>query len=273
MSGGGARAIASFPAVFVSHGPPTIALEPSPAHHFLKRLGAELGRPEAILCLSAHWETERPAASTAAAPATIYDFHGFPEPLYRLGYPAPGAPELARRAQSALAGAGLECDLDPDRGLDHGAWMPLLLMYPEADVPVAQLSIQHHLGPAHHLALGRALQELRHEGVLVLASGNVTHNLGEALGRLGDGGASAGTATVWATAFDDWVAEMVSGGRADELVSYREHAPFGARAHPRDEHFLPLIAAAGAGGEGATGRRLHASFLLGSMSMAAYAFG
>lgn len=273
MRGVANRPMTSFPAVFVSHGSPTIALEPGPTHSFLKGLGAELGRPRAILCLSAHWETERPALSTAAVPATIHDFHGFPEPLYRLDYPAPGAPELADEVRAQLAAAGLACDLDPGRGLDHGAWIPLLLMYPEADVPVAQLSIQHHLGPAHHLALGRALEGLRHQGILVLASGSLTHNLDDALGRLRGGGANDEAPPEWATAFDDWVAEQIAEGRPEALVDYRDKAPFGAQAHPRDEHFLPLIAAVGAGGEGAPGRRLHGSFLLGSLSMAAYAFG
>ncbi len=263
----------TLPSIFLSHGSPTIALDRVPVHEFLRGLGPELERPEAILCVSAHWETERPTASTATAPETIYDFYGFPEPLYRLAYPAPGAPELARRAAALLADAGLACDLDPGRGLDHGAWIPLLLMYPDADVPVAQLSIQHHLGPAHHLALGRALAPLRDEGVLVMASGSTTHNLGDALGRRGAGEAAQSAPPEWASAFDDWVTETVTAGRLDELVDYRARAPFADMAHPRDEHFLPLLTAAGAGGDGAAGRQLHAGFMLGSLSMAAFAFG
>ncbi len=263
----------ALPSIFVSHGAPTIALEQGPAHHFLRGLGAELGRPEAILCISAHWESERPMLGTSKRPATIHDFHGFPEPLYRLTYPAPGAPELAARAAELLAAADIDCGLDSQRGLDHGAWVPLLLMYPEADVPVAQLSIQHHLGAAHHLAVGRALSSLRHNRVLVLASGNLTHNLEHALGRLRAGQASDSAPPEWATAFDDWVAERVAAGQIDDLVNYRALAPSAAEAHPRDEHFLPLLAAAGAGYDGAAGRRLHTSFSYASLSMAAFAFG
>ena len=262
----------TFPSVFVSHGAPTIALERGPAHAFLRGLGKDLGRPDAILSISAHWETARPAVSTAVEPATIHDFYGFPEALYRLRYPAPGAPELGDRAAATLAAAGYGCEFDPERGLDHGAWTPLILMYPEADVPVAQLSIQHHLGPAHHLAVGRALSSLRHDGVLVLASGNLTHNLEHALQRLRSGEGADDPPPDWARAFDDWVAERAA-GLMHELANYRDVAPFAHLAHPRDEHYLPLMVVAGAGGEGPTGSRLHASFAYASLSMAAFAFG
>jgi 4,5-DOPA dioxygenase extradiol len=259
--------LTTFPSVFISHGSPMVALERDPTHEFLRRLGQDLGRPGAILCVSAHWERERPAASTATAPETIHDFYGFPDPLYALSYPAPGAPELGARAAEALGAAGLACDLDPGQGLDHGAWIPLMLMYPDADVPVAQLSIQHHLGPAHHLELGRALAPLRHENVLILASGNVTHNLRDAFARRQGGDA---TPPEWAVAFDDWVVDKVTAGDVDELVDYRARAPFAEHAHPRDEHFLPLLAAAGAGG--GKGRQLFAHFSLSSLSMGAFAF-
>jgi 4,5-DOPA dioxygenase extradiol len=261
----------SLPSVFIGHGAPTTALDRDPTHEFLKGLGQKLERPDAILCVSAHWESERPAASTATAPETIYDFYGFPEPLYQLRYPAPGAPELAARAAELLGGAGLACDLEPDQGLDHGAWIPLLLMYPDADVPVAQLSIQHHLGPAHHLAMGRALAPLRDGGVLILGSGNVTHNLQDAIGRLRGGSGAGDPPPEWAVAFDGWVAERVAEGAVDDLADYRARAPFAEVAHPRDEHFLPLFVVAGAGG--GAGRQIHAHFALSSLSMAAFAFG
>ena len=258
-----------FPSIFISHGPPTIAVEGGPTHDFLRGLGSRLGRPEGVLCISAHWETERPAVSSASAPATIHDFFGFPEALYRLSYPAPGAPQLAERVATMLVTAELVCDLHPDRGLDHGAWIPLFLMYPNADVPVAQLSIQHHLGPAHHVAVGKALSELRSDGVLVLASGNITHNLSDMrTGVKGD------TPSVdWAAAFDDWVADRSAAGDIDALANYRTLAPFAEQAHPRDEHYLPFLVAAGAGGDKGTGSRLHKCFMYGSLSMAAYAFG
>src|SRR5690349_1410507 len=137
------------PAIFVSHGSPTLPLEQSPATDFLRKLGPELERPKAILVLSAHCDSDRPAGNSAAAPETIHDFYGFPPALYRLRYPAPGAPQLAGRVAQLLEAGGMKTDVDPERGLDHGAWAPLYLMYPDADVPVMQLSIQSHRGPAH----------------------------------------------------------------------------------------------------------------------------
>lgn len=243
--------------VFVSHGAPTLLIEDDPAKEAMRRLGRDLPRPKAVLCVSAHWETDAPAVSAAARPETVHDFHGFPEALYRLQYPAPGAPALARRV-AELTGA-VE---DPSQGLDHGAWCPMMLMYPDADIPVAQLAIQHARGPAHHVALGRALRPLRDEGVLILASGSATHNL-----RLlaWDGG----PVPAWAREFDDWLDGTLRAGAVDDLVAYRTKAPHGALAHPRDEHLLPIHVAAGAGGKA---RAVYRGFSKGALSMAAYAF-
>ena len=166
------------PSVFVSHGPPTMVVDDVAVRGFLGELGRGLGRPAAVLCVSAHWDTAAPCIGSAARPETIHDFYGFPAELYDLRYPAPGAPELAARTLTLLAEAGIEARLDPGRGLDHGAWEPLMLMYPEADVPVAQLSIQSTAGAAAHLALGRALAPLRRDGVLVLGSGQKTRPRG-----------------------------------------------------------------------------------------------
>lgn len=259
----------ALPSIFVSHGSPMVALNETPAHRFLKGLGAGVERPAAILCVSAHWETERPAVSTAACPETIYDFSGFPEALYRLSYPAPGAPELAGRVARLLADADFGCDRVADRGLDHGAWIPLLLGYPEADIPVTQLSIQHRLGPAHQLAIGRALAPLRHERVLVLASGAITHNLAD-VGRRRREGRTHEPPPAWAAEFEAWVDGRVAAGAKDDLVDYRRLAPGAEMAHPRDEHYLPLLTAAGAADGG--GRTLHRSFELGGLGMSAYAF-
>jgi 4,5-DOPA dioxygenase extradiol len=154
----------TLPSLFLSHGAPTLPLTDTPARAFLGRLGSTLGQPKAIVVVSAHWETDGPEVSAVARNETIHDFHGFPRQLYELSYPAPGAPSLADEIAELLHEADLACRVDNRRGLDHGAWVPLLLMYPAADIPVLQVSIQPHLGPAHHLRLGRALARLRGEG-------------------------------------------------------------------------------------------------------------
>ncbi len=257
-----------FPSVFVSHGAPTLPMEDIPARRFLGELGRSLGRPRAVLCISAHWERTDPALSLAEAPETIYDFHGFPRALYELDYPAPGAPDLARAVAKLLATAGVEAALVEHRGLDHGAWVPLMLMYPGADVPATQLSVQSEDGPAAHQALGRSLAPLRAEGVLILGSGGAVHNLRE--WRAGDS-----TVPDWAVAFDDWLVDRIEADDLAALTDYRAQAPEGPRAHPTEEHFLPLFVAMGAGmtPNGAGGRVLHRSFAPGGLSMAAFAFG
>ena len=251
--------------LFLSHGAPSLALDDGPAHQFLRQLGRELPRPEAILVISAHWSTAAPAVTGGEAPATIHDFYGFPDALYELRYPAPGEPALADEVRGRLAAAGFDCGVDEDRGLDHGAWVPLLLMYPQADIPVVQLSLQTRLDPAHHHAVGRTLAGLSENGILVLGSGGVVHNLG----RLGPPGSPA---PPWATDFETWVTEHVEAGDADALLDYRTRAPAAATAHPTEEHLLPLFTALGAAGAGARGRPLHRSFDYASLAMSCYAF-
>lgn len=258
--------MAQRPAIFVSHGSPMLMFEPVQARDFLSGLGRELGRPKAIVAVSAHWETAAPRASVATHPPTIHDFGGFPDELYQVQYPAPGAPDAARRAVELLGQAGISASADPARGLDHGAWVPLALMYPDADIPVAQLSIQTPLGPAHHVAVGRALAPLRAEDVLVFATGGATHNL-----MMMERGRHD-AAPPWAQAFDDWLAARLEAGDEANLVNYRSQAPYAREAHPRDEHLLPVFVAFGAGGPGSKGRPLHRSFTHGSLSMAAFAF-
>lgn len=262
------EALRSLPAVFVSHGAPTLAVEENDTTDFLKRLGRELGKPKAVLCVSAHWNTGAPAVSAAARPQTIHDFGGFSEELYRINYPAPGAPALAERVVELLGGDGIDCSVAAERGLDHGAWVPLRLLYPGADVPVTQLSVQPQLGPEHHIQVGRALAPLRREGVLLLATGSATHNLSML--------APGGPPPVWAKEFDEWLFRKISEGKMDELLNYRSLAPHARLAHPTDEHLLPLFVALGAGldGEGIRGARaLHRGWTVGSLSMAAYGFG
>ena len=256
----------NLPSLFVSHGAPTLILENGPTCAFLRGLGGALGRPKAVVAVSAHWETTEPTVSAAKRPETIHDFTGFPDALYRMKYPAPGAPELAIRAATLLSQAGVASRVDAERGLDHGAWVPLMLMYPDAGVPVLQLSIQPHRDPAHHFAVGRALAPLRDDGILVLGSGGAVHNL-RALSWNRHGAPEP-----WAQDFDDWLMEKIDGGAGDELLAYRVHAAGAVQAHPRDEHLLPLFVALGAGGAAAVGKRINAGFEHGSLSMAAFSF-
>lgn len=256
----------ALPAVFVSHGSPMLPIQDSPARTFLTQLGAQLSEAKAVLCVSAHWQALRPTASVAQRPETLHDFTGFPPILYRMAYRAPGAEEVARRATSLLAAAGIPADT-ADRGLDHGAWIPLMLMFPDAKRPVAQLSIRSDLNPSAHLAMGEALAPLREDGVLVLASGGAVHPLGvPGLDPF------AGTPVEWATEFDAWLADAVVRGDRDALVDYRS-APGARIAQYYPDHFMPLLVAFGAGGPGVRGRILHQSLELGTFSMAAYAFG
>ena len=261
------------PAIFVSHGSPTLPLDDVAARSFLSGLGARIdaahGRPSAILVASAHWETAAPEVSAPAANATIHDFSGFPPALYAMRYPAPPAPDVASAAVSLLGRAGLRATIDLERGLDHGAWVPLILMYPDADIPVAQLSVQTHLGPEHHLKLGQALAMLREEGVLVLGSGAYTHNLMELRGLRQQGVADEPD---WVRDFADWGRAALVEGRTDDLLGYRRLAPHGARNHPTEEHLVPLFVAMGAGG-GGPARHLHSSVTHAVLRMDVFGYG
>ncbi len=258
------------PSLFLSHGSPMTPLVDIPARHFLAGLGATLERPRAILVASAHWETVRPEVNAVAVNDTIHDFYGFPRPLYELSYPAPGDAGLAQRVLALLAAAGLPGTLDHRRGLDHGAWVPLLLAYPGADIPVLQLSLQSHLGPAHHLALGRAIDALRAEDVLVIGSGSWTHDL-----RRFRGAAIDTPDTPDVVAFSDWMNQALLEGRTEDLLAYRRLAPYGAQEHQTEEQLRPLFVAMGAAMAGdrvAKAERIHASGTYGFLRMDAYAF-
>lgn len=262
---------ATLPALFLSHGAPTLPLTEVPARQFLSGLAARIpARPRAILVASAHWETAEPSINAMLANATIHDFSGFPRALYDLAYPAPGAPALARRVGELLAIAGWPCHVDRARGLDHGAWVPLMLAYPACDIPVAQISLQTRLGPAHHLALGKALAPLRDEGVLIVGSGALTHDLSQ-FGAYYD--KIAAPEPPYVRAFADWVGDALLQKRADDLLAYRSHAPFATRNHPTEEHLLPLFVALGAGGDQAAIEHWHVSTTYGILRMDVFAFG
>ncbi len=254
------------PALFISHGAPDLPIRDGAVTHFLKSLHQQFPKPTAILVISAHWHSAEPTVSTAIWPQTIYDFGGFPDAVYQLDYPAPGAPVLAERVIDLLAQAGIPSHADPARGLDHGAWTPLILAYPDADIPVTQLSIQYQAGALHHLKIGQALAPLRAEGVLILASGSATHNL-RAFNSCYDA-----PPPDWVKVFDEWLAERIGAGNWADLLDYRQIAPYAKENHPTDEHLLPLFVALGAGGTNPKGLQLHRSYNYGGFSMAAYAF-
>ncbi|WP_079432797.1 class III extradiol ring-cleavage dioxygenase [Zoogloea sp. LCSB751] len=252
------------PVLFVSHGAPDVLLNPGATVHLWERLGADLPHPRAVLVISAHWAARQPTVSTAATPETIHDFGGFPPALYAMEYPAPGAPDVAARVRELLAGAGLPIEEVPDRGLDHGAWIPLKAMYPQADIPVVQLALQPYAGTDWHRRLGVALRPLRDEGVLILASGAVTHNFG----WLTWGTNSA--VVPQAQAFADWLGEALSRDDRPALLDYRRVAPHGADAHPSEEHLLPLFVALGAADKDEIPLRMEPEYTYGGLAMDAY---
>ena len=255
-----------FPVIFVSHGAPTLAIDPGRTGAAFAEFGKSLPRPKAILVVSAHWDTAAPEVSAALVPETIHDFGGFPPQLYTLRYPAPGAPELAARVAELLAHE--KATIHPDRGLDHGAWVPLRFFYPDADIPVTQLSLQSRLGAAQHYRIGQALVPLRDEGVLIIGSGGIVHNLGQ-LNWSGGGEPEA-----WAYQFAEWMAERVAANDTHALLDYRREAPNASRSHPTEEHLMPFYVALGAGSsEGIAGKRIPLGFTYGSLGMDAYHFG
>jgi 4,5-DOPA dioxygenase extradiol len=255
------------PTLFLSHGSPMNAIEPGAAGHGWITLGRTLPPPRAILIASAHWETQVPMLTGNPKPETIHDFGGFPEALYKLRYDAPGSPELAAKAVALLKSAGITAGIDGCRGLDHGAWVPLRFMFPAADIPVVQLSVQTELGPAHHLRLGRALESLPDEGVLVIGSGHTTHNLRDWMGNR-----RRHEPLRYAQEFAEWLQERLAARDTDALVAYREQAPDAVRAHPSEEHFLPLFVALGAAGADAAAERIIDGYEAGALAIDSYLF-
>ena len=258
------------PTLFVSHGSPMLALTPTPAQQFLKDLGAQLERPKAVVVASPHFPAREPVVVADPHPAMIYDFGGFPDELYRINYPAPGDPALAEDVAGLIRAAGLPAHLIAERGFDHGTWVPLSLIHPDASVPIVQLSIEPDQDAAYHFQLGRALAPLHEQDVLVVGTGAMTHNFRE----LFAGGMKPvdAPAAAWVSVFTDWIADRAAAGDAAALVDYVAEAPEATRAHPADDHFLPFFVALGAAGEGARGERIHASIEYGALSMDAYRF-
>lgn len=253
------------PSLFISHGSPMLALEPGASGPALARLASELPTPKAIVMVSAHWESQDLRVSSAEHPDTLHDFGGFPAALFAVQYPAPGQPQLAAQVADQLKAAGLPAHLDDQRPFDHGVWVPLSLMYPRANIPVVQVSLPSRQGPALQTRVGRALSALREQGVLLIGSGSITHNLREL-----DWHAGPDSIEPWAKAFRDWMIDKLAANDETALHDYRQQAPNAVRSHPSDEHLLPLYFARGAGGEFSIA---HQGFTLGALGMDIYRFG
>lgn len=239
----------ALPALFISHGSPMFAIEGGESGPALSRLGRRLKEQaeaglRGVVIMSPHWMARSPAVMSTSEPATWHDFGGFPPELYKLAYPAPGAPELAAEVGALLRDHGIAVQDDPKRPLDHGAWVPLMHLFPEADVPVVQVALPAGWGPAQVYAMGQALQPLRERGVLLVGTGSMTHNLSEFFGGQRE-------AAPYVVEFSRWVEAAVERGDLDALIDYQRQAPNAQRAHPSDDHFLPLFFALGAGGFGA----------------------
>jgi 4,5-DOPA dioxygenase extradiol len=252
--------------LFISHGAPTYALEPGLAGAQLNALGRVLPKPKALLVVSPHWMTREAEVTGAARPRTIHDFGGFDPALYDISYPADGHPALAARAAELLRAAGWAASVNPGRGLDHGTWVPLLHLYPNHDVPVIQASMPSRLDALSAFQYGRALAQLGNEGVLVVGSGSLTHNLFEF--RQG-----SETQAGYAGAFTAWIREAVQAGNEDGLIAALENAPHAARAHPTTEHFLPLLIALGAAPSALPATVVPGGIVHGVLSMESYVFG
>ena len=228
------------PTVFLSHGAPPLADDENWTSE-LASWSEELPRPEAVLVVSAHWESAPLTVSATTTVPLFYDFYGFPQRYYEVTYPAPGAPALAAAVAKLVGGPGAPIHQDPTRGLDHGAYVPLVEMYPNADVPILQISMPT-LDPSELFDIGRRLAPLRHEGILILGSGFSTHNLRE----MNMAAPSDAMPPTWSSEFDHWLDEMLGNGEVDALIDFERRAPAATLAHPRTEHFAPLFVALGA---------------------------
>ncbi|KCZ50891.1 DODA-type extradiol aromatic ring-opening family dioxygenase [Hyphomonas pacifica] len=259
----------SLPSLFISHGSPTLGQDDAPVRDFLRHLGQALPRPKAILVISAHFNAPIPVLTGALHPETIHDFQGFPEELYTQLYPAAGSPALAETMRQSLVRSGFEARLHPTRGLDHGAWVPLQLIYPAAEFPIVQLSISMNQTPEWHYRLGKALASYRDEGVLIIGSGALTHNLRALFtARL----ELHSDTPEWVNTFADWVDDKTLASDDMAVLNALETGPHGLTNHPTPDHILPLFAALGAGSDGPR-QLLHKSSTYGILRMDAFAFG
>lgn len=257
--------------LYISHGAPDVVLHDTAAKRFLENAGTTFSKPKGIIIASAHFEAAVPTIVSDETPEMIYDFGGFDPKLREMVYPAKGSRALASKVGTLLETASIEHETLKKRGFDHGTWVPLSLLYAEADIPVVQLSIQPNMPPSHHYQLGAALRPLVEEDVLIIGSGSLTHNLGALFGSNGIKYAREDDEVEWARIFADWVSQKIDDAATEELLNYRSEAPFAVENHPTDEHLLPLFVALGASTSG-QGRRLHQSTEFSILAMDAFAF-
>ncbi|MDO8769677.1 MAG: class III extradiol ring-cleavage dioxygenase [Burkholderiaceae bacterium] len=257
------------PTLFISHGAPTFALEPGLLGPALNTLGQQLSGAKtvkAVLVVSPHWQTRDVKVMTSPAPETVHDFGGFPSALYDLQYPVAGHPQLAAEVSRLLSQAGWTVGVDERRGLDHGAWVPLRHLLPKADIPVFQVSMPMGLDAASAFNLGKALAPIRESGVMIVASGSMTHNLYEFRH-------SGAAQQDYAIEFTHWIRQAVSTHDIEGLLDYRQRAPHAQRAHPTEEHFLPLLVALGARSDDEAAQVIDGGVTNGVLSMESYAWG
>lgn len=261
----------TFPPLFLSHGAPNMAIRDLPVRSFLKGLGDKYPKPDAIVVVSAHFETRGTVVVSDPNPEMIYDFRGFEPELYEINYPAPGNTELASEIADRLNDRGLSVSVLEKRGFDHGTWVPLSLVYPEADIPIVQVSIDPDETPEFHHRLGQGLSAFPSRNVAVIGTGNITHNL-PALFRKGQDPNLDANIRGWVDEFLEWFDSQLDSGNVDNLLNYREKAPFAAESHPTDEHLLPIFVALGAAGEKQKAQKIHASYDFDFLAMDAWEF-
>lgn len=252
------------PVLFISHGAPTFATEPGELGRQLGQLGQMLQGVRAIVAVSPHWQTSHLEVTSHEAPATIHDFFGFPDEFYDITYPVPGCAAVAQQVIDALATAGMPAQLNPAQGLDHGVWVPLLHLRPPADIPVVCVSLPTAATPAYAWQLGQALGALRHQGVLVMGTGSMTHNLGEFRGP------KVTDPSPYVLDFSNWMRDRLERRDRDALLAYRAQAPHAQRAHPTEEHLLPVFVALGASGDDDQFNVISEEVRYGMLSMASF---
>jgi len=254
------------PSLFIAHGAPSIVIEDNEFTGFLKKLRNEIPKPKAIVIFSAHYEGQKQKIGAVSGQyEMIYDFYGFPEEMYYIQYPVMGDRKLAERIKNIFEENGIESSLDRDRGIDHGAWTILKLMYPDIDIPVITLSLNPLIPPEEQYKIGKALSSLKKEDVLIIGSGGIVHNLSEVRG-------DATIADPWAVEFDDWINDKVKNWDLKQLFNYEKLAPNAKRAVPRQEHFVTLFLAMGAGDEKRKATLMQRNFVLGNLSLSCIKF-